>query len=49
MTESPMQPAALPYDACHELSLAAGTRFDPDVVTATLHLLRVRQRTNRSA
>ena len=49
MTESPMQPAALPYDACHELSLAAGTRFDPDVVTATLHLLRVRQLTNRSA
>lgn len=49
VTESPMQPAALPYDACHELSLAAGTRFDPEVVAATLHLLRVRQRTNRSA
>jgi HD-GYP domain-containing protein (c-di-GMP phosphodiesterase class II) len=49
VTESPERAAVLPYDACHELSLAAGTRFDPDVVAATLHLLRVRQRTNRSA
>jgi len=49
MTETPTRAVVLPNDACHELSLAAGTRFDPDVVAATLHLLRVRQRTNRSA
>ena len=39
----------LPHDACRELALRAGTEFDPDVVSATLHLLRFRQRTNRSA
>jgi HD-GYP domain-containing protein (c-di-GMP phosphodiesterase class II) len=49
VTDSPLRAAARPDDACHELLLAAGTRFDPDVVAATLHLLRVRQRTNRSA
>jgi HD-GYP domain-containing protein (c-di-GMP phosphodiesterase class II) len=49
VTGSPSRAAILPYDACHELSLGAGTRFDPEVVAATLHLLRVRQRTNRSA
>jgi|GEM_PF-3532585 HD-GYP domain-containing protein (c-di-GMP phosphodiesterase class II) len=49
VTDSPSRAAALPYDACHELSLGAGTQFDPEVVVATLHLLRVRQRTNRSA
>lgn len=49
VTDSPARAAVLPYDACHELSLGAGSRFDPEVVTATLHLLRVRQRTNRSA
>jgi HD-GYP domain-containing protein (c-di-GMP phosphodiesterase class II) len=49
VTDSPARAAVLPYDACHELSLAVGSRFDPEVVAATLHLLRVRQRTNRSA
>jgi HD-GYP domain-containing protein (c-di-GMP phosphodiesterase class II) len=49
VTDSPARAAVLPYDACHELSLSAGSRFDPEVVAATLHLLRVRQRTNRSA
>jgi HD-GYP domain-containing protein (c-di-GMP phosphodiesterase class II) len=48
-TESSGRPAALANDACHELSRSAGSRFDPEVVAATLHLLRVRQRTNRSA
>lgn len=37
-------------DACRELILRAGADLDPDVVTATLHLLHYRQRsTNRSA
>jgi HD-GYP domain-containing protein (c-di-GMP phosphodiesterase class II) len=36
--------AMLPNDACRELAVRAGTEFDPDVVTATLHLLRFRQR-----
>jgi response regulator RpfG family c-di-GMP phosphodiesterase len=49
MTESPLHAPVLPYDACHELALAAGTRFDPEVVAAVLQVLRVRQRTNRSA
>jgi hypothetical protein len=39
----------LPHDACRELALDAGTKFDPEIVTATLHLLRYRQRTHRSA
>jgi HD-GYP domain-containing protein (c-di-GMP phosphodiesterase class II) len=49
MTESPTRTNVLANDACHELLLYSGTRFDPDVVTATLHLLRFRRRTNRSA
>lgn len=36
--------AMLPNDACRELAVRAGTEFDPDVVTATLHLLHFRQR-----
>jgi response regulator RpfG family c-di-GMP phosphodiesterase len=41
--------AMLPNAACHELAVRSGSEFDPDVVTATLHLLRYRQRTHRSA
>jgi HD-GYP domain-containing protein (c-di-GMP phosphodiesterase class II) len=41
---------ALPPDeACSELASGAGSAFDPAVVTATLHLLQFRRRTNRSA
>ncbi len=36
--------AMLPNDACRELAVRAGTEFDPNVVTATLHLLHFRQR-----
>ena len=36
--------AMLPNDACRELAVRAGTEFDPNVVTATLHLLNFRQR-----
>ena len=49
VTESPGTTALLPNAACHELPLAAGTRFDPDVVTAALHLLQFRRQTGRSA
>lgn len=38
-----------PTMACRKLAAAAGTRFDPRIVSATLTLLRFRQRTNRSA
>jgi HD-GYP domain-containing protein (c-di-GMP phosphodiesterase class II) len=41
--------ATSPHDACRELERHAGTEFDPDIVATTLHLLRFRQRTNRSA
>jgi HD-GYP domain-containing protein (c-di-GMP phosphodiesterase class II) len=49
ITDAPQFKATLPNDACHELVRLTGTQFDPNVVTATLHLLRFRQRTNRSA
>ncbi len=49
VTESPDAPTLLPNDACHELSLAAGTRFDPAVVNAILHVLHFRRQTGRSA
>ena len=48
VTATPQFEAMLPYDACRELAVRAGTEFDPDVVTATLHLLHFRQR-RRSA
>ena len=41
---TPRLEAMLPNDACRELAVRAGTEFDPDVVTATLHLLNFRQR-----
>jgi HD-GYP domain-containing protein (c-di-GMP phosphodiesterase class II) len=44
VTETPHYEAMLPNDACRDLAVRAGTEFDPDVVTATLHLLRFRQR-----
>jgi HD-GYP domain-containing protein (c-di-GMP phosphodiesterase class II) len=44
VTATPQLEALLPNDACRELAVRAGTEFDPDVVTATLHLLRFRQR-----
>jgi HD-GYP domain-containing protein (c-di-GMP phosphodiesterase class II) len=46
---SPGREAMLPNTACHEIALRAGSEFDHEVVTATLHLLRYRQRTHRSA
>ncbi len=49
VSESPVHEAFLPNRACHQISLASGTQFDPDVVNATMHLLRYRQRTRRSA
>jgi HD-GYP domain-containing protein (c-di-GMP phosphodiesterase class II) len=49
ITESPAHEAVLPNTACRKLAAAAGTQFDPRVVTATLRLLQFRQRTNRSA
>jgi HD-GYP domain-containing protein (c-di-GMP phosphodiesterase class II) len=49
VTPSSQFETKLPHDACRELALRAGSEFDPDVVTATLHLLRYRQRTHRSA
>lgn len=39
----------LPSEACAELAARAGTEFDPDVVSAALHVLQFRRRTNRSA
>jgi response regulator RpfG family c-di-GMP phosphodiesterase len=39
----------LPDEACTELTARAGSEFDPDVVTAALHVLQFRRRTNRSA
>lgn len=44
VTATPQFEAMLPNDACRELAVRAGTEFDPDVVTATLHLLLFRQR-----
>ena len=44
ITASAQFEAMLPNDACRELAVRAGTEFDPDVVTATLHLLHFRQR-----
>jgi response regulator RpfG family c-di-GMP phosphodiesterase len=41
--------AMAPDEACREIAHHAGTKFDPAVVSATLHLLRYRQRTSRSA
>jgi HD-GYP domain-containing protein (c-di-GMP phosphodiesterase class II) len=49
VTGSPARNAMLPNAACHDIALRAGSEFDPEVVTATLHLLRYRQRTHRSA
>jgi len=49
ITGSPEHEAVSPTTACRMLAAAGGTRFDPRVVTATLQLLRFRQRTNRSA
>jgi len=49
VTETSRHKALPPQDACHELASHTGSKFDPDVVTATLQLLRFRQRTNRSA
>jgi HD-GYP domain-containing protein (c-di-GMP phosphodiesterase class II) len=49
ITESPAREAVLPNTACRKIAAAAGTQFDPRVVTATLQLLQFRQRTNRSA
>jgi response regulator RpfG family c-di-GMP phosphodiesterase len=49
VTGSAAREAMLPNAACHELALRSGSEFDPDVVNATLHLLRYRQRTHRSA
>lgn len=44
VTESEHFEAMLPNDACRELAVRAGTEFDPEVVTAALHLLNFRQR-----
>jgi len=49
VTGSSAHEAMLPNAACHELALRSGSEFDPDVISATLHLLRYRQRTHRSA
>jgi HD-GYP domain-containing protein (c-di-GMP phosphodiesterase class II) len=49
VTESGSRESVLPATACRKLAAAAGTQFDPKVVAATHHLLRFRQRTNRSA
>jgi response regulator RpfG family c-di-GMP phosphodiesterase len=49
LTETSRHKAMLPHDACHELAQHAGTKFDPAVVTALLHLLHFRQQANRSA
>ena len=49
ITDSAAHEAVLPATACRKLAAAGGTRFDPRVVSATLQLLRFRQRTNRSA
>lgn len=49
VTESATQKASLPNRACQKIAVGAATRFDPDVVAATLQLLRFRHRTNRSA
>jgi HD-GYP domain-containing protein (c-di-GMP phosphodiesterase class II) len=49
ITAAPNQDVLLPQDVCQELLMHSGTRFDPDVVSATLQLLHFRQRTNRSA
>lgn len=49
ITGSPAQEAVLPATACRKLAAAGGTRFDPRIVSATLQLLKFRQRTNRSA
>jgi response regulator RpfG family c-di-GMP phosphodiesterase len=49
VTESGSREAVLPATACRKLAVAAGTQFDPSVVSATHQLLRFRQRTNRSA
>lgn len=46
---SPARESVLPATACRKLAAASGTEFDPHVVDATLHLLRYRQRTRRSA
>jgi response regulator RpfG family c-di-GMP phosphodiesterase len=49
ITDSPEHEAVLPNTACRKLAAAGGTWFDPRIVSATLQLLRFRQRTNRSA
>jgi response regulator RpfG family c-di-GMP phosphodiesterase len=49
VTGTPQLEAMLPQNACRELALRSGTAFDPEVVTATMHLLRFRQRASRSA
>jgi hypothetical protein len=49
VTGSATQKPALPNRACQKIAIGSATRFDPDVVAATLDLLRFRHRTNRSA
>jgi response regulator RpfG family c-di-GMP phosphodiesterase len=39
----------LAHEACAEIALNAGAEFDPAIVTATLRLLRYRQRTSKTA
>jgi response regulator RpfG family c-di-GMP phosphodiesterase len=49
VSESPAHERFLPNHACRELMLESGSKFDPEIVTTTLQLLRFRQRTKRSA
>lgn len=48
-SDSSRRKAMLPHDACHELSLHAGSKFDPQIVAVLHDLLRLRQRASRSA
>lgn len=49
VTGTPRHKALSPHDACLEVSAHSGTRFDPEVVSALLQLLRFRHQTNRTA